>query len=87
MFMTTLGPYIGVGIQTGSKEDIYLNFFGWHNFGQGEFAIVEDYRLFFKGKAVVFKKVWAVSVDLTLIDKNASSTNGPSRIEIGGWPR
>jgi hypothetical protein len=84
--MAIFGSYIGMGIQTGSKQDIYLNFFGWHKVGQTEFEVVEDYRLFFKGEAKVLGNVREFSADLTLIDKNPTSTKGPSQIEIEGMP-
>jgi hypothetical protein len=84
--MAIFGPYIGVGIQTGSKQDIYLNFFGWNKVGEAEFEVVEDYRLFFKGEVKVSGNVRGFSADLTLTDRNPTSTKGPSRIEMEGMP-
>ena len=81
--MAIFSHCIGVGIQKGSKEELYLNFVIWNKVGQGELTLVEDYRLVFEGDAV---QVGKVSVDLTLTVMNAGSTNGTARIAIGGMP-
>ena len=82
--MATFSPYVGIGTQTGSKQNIWANIVFFVHVGSGSFTAFSDYSLSFAGeiKTPVYKG--DLNLSLSIIEQNPNSVNGPCEIVING---
>jgi hypothetical protein len=82
--MAALPPYVGVGTQTGSKENIWVQFGPFLNVGSGSVTAFSDYFLSFAGQidTPIFKGNLDLSLTLTAQDSNSPA--GPCQLVING---